>query len=66
MSVRKPAIPAITPYNTYYVLTAVKETVEVMTGARGGELTQLETTATLEETIQKINEIIIRMNASGK
>lgn len=66
MAIRKPAIPTLTTYNDFNVLAALKETVEIITGARLGELTQLATTATTAEIIVKVNEIIVRLNASGK
>ena len=66
MAIKKPAIPTISGLNTINVLGALKENIEVLTGARHGELTQLASTATTSEIIDKINQIVIRMNASGK
>ena len=65
-TIKKPAIPAVTPYNTIPILGALRESMEVITGARGGELSQLATTATTQDIITKINEIVTRLNASGK
>jgi hypothetical protein len=65
MAIRKPAIPAVTPTNIGSSIGAIKETIEIITGARGGELTQLATTATTADIITKINQIVIRLNASG-
>lgn len=47
------------------VLEPIKQNVEMLTGVRGGELTQLEATASTAEIIQAINAIIARLNASG-
>lgn len=47
------------------VLDPLKQNVEMLTGVRGGELTQLESGATTAEIIQAINAIIARLNASG-
>lgn len=63
--IRKPSIPAISQANTFDVLKALKENVEVITGVRTGVIKQLSTTATTAETIAKINEIIVRINATG-
>lgn len=62
---RKPAIPAVTPTNIGNSIGAIKETIEIITGARGGELAKLSTTATTADIITKINQIVVRLNASG-
>lgn len=43
------------------VLRALKENQEEMMGQRGGRLTELESTATTDEIIDKINEIIRKL-----
>lgn len=66
---KKPAIPVInTPDRTMnQAMAAVKENIEIITGARAGsaQITSLGTTATVPEIIAKINEIIGRLNYDG-
>lgn len=60
----KPAIPAakgVDPY-LFLVLDALKTNVESVTGVRGGVLSPLPVSATNEQIIAKINEIIARLN----
>jgi hypothetical protein len=56
----KPGIPAVPkagdPRQRFD--GALKETLETLTGRRGDRITQLATTATLAEVIDKINEIL--------
>lgn len=61
---KKPGIPAIPVVDLELsgVLQALKENIELITGVRGGNITSLNTTATLSETITKVNEIITRLN----
>ena len=40
---------------------AIKETLEVLTGQRGGAIEPLPTSATTAQIISKINEIIARL-----
>lgn len=67
---RKPGIPTINlPDRTLnQVLSAMRENLGIITGAiQGiGEIDQLASTATTAQIISKINEIIVRLNASGK
>lgn len=60
---KKSGIPNIAPKaaNAYDVLQALKENVEQITGARGGQIQPLSDTATLPEVITKVNEIIDRL-----
>jgi hypothetical protein len=46
----------------------MRENLGIITGAiQGvGETSQLASTATLAEVIAKLNEIIVKLNASGK
>lgn len=62
---KKPAIPAVNvqDQSVAALLRPLKENVEILTGARGGSLTTLNSSATLGEVISKINEIIDRLNA---
>lgn len=48
-------------------LEPVKQSVEMITGARVGmpELKGLPKTATLEQVIARLNDVIARLNASG-
>ncbi len=70
MAFRKPGIPAVnTPDRTLNrAISAIKENVETITGARLGigEIVTLDSTASLSDVISKVNEIIIRLNASGQ
>lgn len=69
MAIRKPGIPAVntTDRTLNQSIAAIKECVEIITGARVGvtEIHTLGATATLSEVISKVNEIIQRLNASG-
>ena len=63
---KKPSIPAlqgIKDQALLKVLTPVKETIELMTGVRGGVIEELPENASLSSTISKINEIIGRLNS---
>lgn len=64
---RKPAIPAVnfSDAAVSQAISALKENVEIITGARGGEVSSLGSTATNAEIISKINEIITKLNVSG-
>jgi len=67
---KKPGIPAVNLQDRTLnqVISAIKENIEVITGARlgVGETSQLAATATLSDVIVKLNEIIAKLNASGK
>lgn len=67
---KKPGIPAINlPDRTLnQVLNAIRENIGIITGAiQGvGESSQLSSSATLADVIVKLNEIIVKLNASGK
>jgi hypothetical protein len=70
MAFRKPGIPAVntTDRTLNQTIAAIKENVETITGARLGigEIRTLDTTASLSDVISKVNEIIVRLNASGQ
>lgn len=61
----KRALPAVPKSATEHGRTAfdaaVKENLEVLTGQRGSLLTELVATATLPQVIDKVNEIIKRL-----
>lgn len=61
----KPAIPAVpktaTEHGRHLFDASLKESVERITGQRGGKIVQLESTATLADVIAKVNEIIERL-----
>lgn len=64
---KKPAIPAIQSSTVVdrrlaSVLQPMKETIEIITGARGGRLEQLDNTADLDAVISKLNEVIAKLN----
>lgn len=66
---KKPGIPAITTGDPRLnqALLAIKENLEIMTGARPGvrEIDQLASTADLATVIAKVNEVIQRLNFTG-
>ena len=55
------------PFNIAQVLRPVKQTLDMLTGAVSvnDELKGLKKGATNDEMVEKINEIIRRLNASG-
>lgn len=61
----KPSIPAVpktaTDHGRHLFDSSLKESVERITGQRGGKLTKLEGTAGLADVIAKINELIDRL-----
>jgi hypothetical protein len=67
---KKPGIPTVnfSDKTLNQAISAIKENIEVITGARlgVGETSQLASTATLANVIVKLNEIIVKLNASGK
>lgn len=67
---KKPGIPTVnfSDRTLNQAISAIKENIEVITGARlgVGETSQLASTATLADVIVKLNEIIVKLNASGK
>lgn len=64
---RKPGIPSIQsiPAEIAVVLRPMKENIELLTGARGGAIVQLQVNATTVQIVSKINEIIARLNQAG-
>lgn len=64
---RKPIISTMgMPMELAWFLKPVKENIEMVTGARGGELKGLPASASNEDIIKKVNEIIARINVSGE
>ena len=66
---RKPVVTtAGLPAGLSRFLEPVKQCLEMITGVRSGirELKGLKKDATLEEVIEKVNDIMRRINASGK
>lgn len=64
---RKPVISTMgMPAELAWFLKPVKENIEMVTGARGGELKGLKSEATQDEIIKKVNELIARINVSGE
>ncbi|MGZ5183613.1 MAG: hypothetical protein ACXWCO_00775 [Caldimonas sp.] len=62
----KPAIPLPDfrgERRTYRVLAALKENVEAITGAKGGAVQTLDSTATLAEVIATLNALIAQVSA---
>jgi hypothetical protein len=68
--IKKPGIPSIYTQDLHLAaaLTAMKENIETITGARPktSPLTQLASTADLSAVIGKINEVIARINYTGE
>jgi len=66
---KKPGIPAVnfSDRTLNQTISALKENVEIITGARlgVGEIKTLDATATTDVIISKINEIITRLNVSS-
>lgn len=62
---KKPSIPAINTDDPKVsaLLRPIKENIEIISGVRGGSLTNLPTNATLSDVISKLNELINRLNA---
>jgi hypothetical protein len=44
------------------MLTAMKENIELLTGARGGSIEPLPDSATLADVIERLNEVIDRLS----
>lgn len=64
MSSKKPSIPALLEVEddaARAALDALRENIEIITGRRGTLITKLGATATTSAIIQKINEIIDRL-----
>lgn len=68
--IKKPGIPSIYTQDLHLAatLTAMKENIEIITGARAKTTTiaQLSGTADLTAVISKINEVIARINYTGE
>jgi len=62
---KKPSIPAVNvpDQRIASLLRPMKQNIEALTGVVGAPLTDLPTTATLDDCISKINAIIARLNA---
>jgi hypothetical protein len=63
---RKVGIPSYRgpDVSAFRTLEALKIVVEQITGVRGGTIMPLDPAATLPVAVAKINEIIVRLNAS--
>tara|TARA_R110000772_G_scaffold3256_3_gene11775 strand:+ start:12967 stop:13206 length:240 start_codon:yes stop_codon:yes gene_type:complete len=61
---RKPAIPAVRVQDKtlFSLLYPMKQNIEDITGVRTGKIADLPVTATADDAIAKINEIINRLN----
>lgn len=55
---KKPGLPDT---RSQEFLNAVKENIEIVTGRRGGKVAQLSKTATTAQIIEKLNELIARL-----
>jgi hypothetical protein len=69
MSARKPSIPLVMTQDRAMDMAflALKENIEIITGARPniGKIQKLPSDATLAQTIDKLNEVISRLNFDG-
>jgi hypothetical protein len=67
---KKPAIPVVNEGDRAVVsaLSAIRENIELITGMRPGidQISTLGTSASTSAIISKINEIVTRLNYSGK
>jgi hypothetical protein len=61
---KKPAIPAV-PFGTqqYEYLTAVKQNIDMLSGKVGGKISTLGGQATLGDVINKLNEVIDKLQS---
>lgn len=61
---KKPSIPAIyvQDQTVAAILRPIKENVEILNGQRTGTIDGLSSNATLTEVINKLNEVIDRLN----
>lgn len=58
----KPGIPApLRAADLYPTVEALRQNVEIVTGRRGTKISPLESTATLADVIDKVNEILAAM-----
>lgn len=66
---KKPAIPGLNnvPQELASLLAPMKENIEIITGVRRGtsQVATLASTASLSDVINKVNEIISKINQSG-
>lgn len=64
--VKKPAIPAMQgaglDRRVIDLINPIKQNIELLTGVRGGRIEQLDNTASLDDVIDKLNEVIARLN----
>lgn len=63
--IRKPGIPAVAVPDRRIatLLNPIKVNIELLTGVRGGAIAKLDiNTATVDDAVDKINEIIDRLN----
>jgi len=66
MNINKPALPdtpspGAAPMARFEFDARVRETLEVLTGRRGGRIAPLPADATSDDIIAKINELIARL-----
>lgn len=66
---KKPGIPSVSIQDQTLsgVVSALKENIEIITGARigVGEISSLGVPATNDQIVAKLNEVIRRLNVSG-
>lgn len=68
MANKKPEVPSVAtlPSDLSRYLRPIKENIDLLTGVRGGPIAQLPATAVLADAINKINELIARLNQAGQ
>jgi hypothetical protein len=59
-----PALPDVPPTEPplHQFLLNVKENIELLTGRRGDTLTELDSSATLDDVIEALNQVIARLS----
>lgn len=62
---KKPSIPAVVvdDRGTAALLRPIKENIEILTGLRGGRIEKLPGDASFASVVEKLNQIIDRLNA---
>jgi hypothetical protein len=68
MTIKKPGIPGMQGVEPAMarILNSIKENIELITGVRGAPISQLDSDATLEDVISRLNQLIVRINSGGE
>ena len=57
-----PSIPTTASRELFPILMSMKENIELLTGIRGGNISPLTATASTDDIVAKVNEVIERLN----